>query len=616
MQDRAIAAIGKWQLEQKKDLEEVDLYVENMFPGKDWQILLLVFEITGAHDDLRCIYKGIDIENVRADDEGYRKYAYRKGSARGGDITFTTKLGFPVDKKLKTIKEATFKKVLALKDVNPVEGGYFEVIKRAFIENGNNIKSELETLFNNFEEKQSVTTGLSFKIIIDNKDHYLRDFELIKRIIIGSGAEVNFIHAGTESKTKNKISSVSGLEKEDIFGFAAPFKYSSPDKPGFIAGFFNKKKNWRNYPISADETLVLEIGRKFIQQNLTGYFYGHEYMMIPHPILKTDKESLKRVINLLKTAFDEEKKAKKEKKRIAEDRIQKLIANEKNFFNLDILFYKEDKKTRAITIELMLEEVLPSRFRELFIDVPAILNRNRLFKNAIIIKKHQQGLTFNYGIVKEIFDIKFLDVVNKLFLGNKLSGDFVFENIMTLIRKKYNDSKTKDGFVEPVHWIVFKAILVLQYLQELKIITNNKNYNYMETENHQKTEKSFNLERFNEFVKENSSFLDSDIKVGIFAVGVLVRFLFDIQQASLHNTPFEGKLRGYKLNPELLMNIYTEALDKIQKYKSFYAYQELREIISKYFVVNWGELKGLSNNELSFYFVAGLELGMEFKKKD
>ena len=34
MQDRAIAAIGKWQLEQKKDLEEVDLYVENMFPGK------------------------------------------------------------------------------------------------------------------------------------------------------------------------------------------------------------------------------------------------------------------------------------------------------------------------------------------------------------------------------------------------------------------------------------------------------------------------------------------------------------------------------------------------------------------------------------------------------
>jgi len=34
MQDKAIAAIGQWQLEQKKDLDEVDLYIENMFPGE------------------------------------------------------------------------------------------------------------------------------------------------------------------------------------------------------------------------------------------------------------------------------------------------------------------------------------------------------------------------------------------------------------------------------------------------------------------------------------------------------------------------------------------------------------------------------------------------------
>ena len=100
MQDKAIAAIGRWQLEEKKNLEPVDLYIENMFPGKDWQMLLLIFEITETNGELSCNYKGIDIEKVSADNEGYRKYAYRKGSARGGDVTFTTKLGFPVDKKL------------------------------------------------------------------------------------------------------------------------------------------------------------------------------------------------------------------------------------------------------------------------------------------------------------------------------------------------------------------------------------------------------------------------------------------------------------------------------------------------------------------------------------
>ena len=64
MQDRAIAQIGHWQLELNKDLDPVDLYIENMFPGKDYQMLLLVFEITNINGELTCNYNGIDIEKV------------------------------------------------------------------------------------------------------------------------------------------------------------------------------------------------------------------------------------------------------------------------------------------------------------------------------------------------------------------------------------------------------------------------------------------------------------------------------------------------------------------------------------------------------------------------
>lgn len=38
MQDRVIAQIGHWKLEMNKKLDPVDLYIENMFPGKDYQI--------------------------------------------------------------------------------------------------------------------------------------------------------------------------------------------------------------------------------------------------------------------------------------------------------------------------------------------------------------------------------------------------------------------------------------------------------------------------------------------------------------------------------------------------------------------------------------------------
>ena len=619
MQDRAIAAIGEWQLNKSKDGEPVDLYIENMFPGKDYQILLLIFEITSNNVELSCEYKGIDIEKVSVEKNNYRKYAYRKGSANGGDITFTTKISSPVVKKIQALKNKTFRNVLDFDNGKHAETKYFNLLKICFIKNEKLITEQIDEEFKHFSKGQIVSTGLSFKIINNGITKYLRDFDLIKSILIVSGATTNYIHSGTKSKTKNKLSSLSGEISEEVYGFAAPFKYSSPDKPGFISGFFNKKLNWRNYPISSKETLILELGRRYIQQNLTGDFYGHKYMTVPHPIIKTNAADLEKIINLLKTAFDDEKKSKKEKKKRAEDRVQRLIAQEKNYFNLDILFYKENKITKAISINLMLEEILPSRFRQLFINAPEKVNKNRLFKNALYTKKGGlQDLFFSYQIVKNFFDKDFLDIVQKLFLGKNISHNYIFEHIIGLIRKNFNASKTQGGYVEITDWTVKKAIMLIAYLQVLRIINYNQNYKYMDVQSSQKKESRFNLDGFNDFVKENSNFLDSDIKVGIFAVGVLVRFLYDIQSQSLNtkNPPFENKLRGYKLNPELIMNVYTEALDKIQKYqKSNYIYTELREVINKYFIVKSNELGKMTNNELSFYFVAGLELGKQFKNK-
>jgi len=610
MQDKAIAAIGALQLEKNKDLEPVDLYIENMFPGKDYQMLLLVFEITNNNSELNCEYKGIDIERVGQGEEGYRKYAYRKWSARGGDINFTTKISLPIDKKIHNIQINQFNKVLKRKGE---EIPNFKLLKNTFDIKKDEITKDITSVFENFDRKQLTATGLSFRILLNGEKRYLRDFNVIKEIIIESSSETKYTHTGVESRTKEKVCSVSGEKEKDIYGFAAPFKYSSPDKPGFISGFFNKKKNWRNYPISSDEALKLELGQKFIKQNLSGYFYGYEYLIVPHPIIKAEIEKLKKIIKLITTAFETEKKETKEEKRRAEDRVQKTIAAEENYFNLDILFFQEDKKTQAINILLMLEEILPSRFRKLFIEAPEVINKNALFKDAITIKKGTQDLKFSFQIIKHFFDKDFLAVVQKIFLGKPLSTNFVFENIIKLYRKNYNAGKTSDNWTEPGLWTVKKAIMLLYYLQGLEIINYNKIYKYMETENIEKKKTTFNVEAFNRFVAENESFLDSNVKVGVFAVGILIRFLFDIQQANLNNTPFENKLRGYKLNPELLKYVYTEALAKIEAYISFYVYEDLRQIINEYFLVNSNKLNALSNNELSFYFVAGLELGKTFK---
>lgn len=117
-------------------------------------------------------------------------------------------------------------------------------------------------------------------------------------------------------------------------------------------------------------------------------------------------------------------------------------------------------------------------------------------------------------------------------------------------------------------------------------------------------------------MSENNGFLDSEYKVGIFSVGILVRLLLNIQQVNLGNTPFEKKLKGYNLSAELLKNIYIEALSKISQYQSFYAYSNLHEFIDRYFILNIHKVNKISNNELSFYLVSGLEFGNQFKNTE
>lgn len=616
MQDKAIAQIGHWQLEQNRDLDPVDLYIENMFPGKDYQMLLLVFEITSNNGELACEYKGIDIEKVKKDSTRYRKYAYRKGtSGRAGDVTITTKISDT--KKLENIRDLQFLKFND-RNENVKEIGIFKLLEKEYKSRYTTIKSEVEGILKGSPKEEKESLGISIGIDEVSNRKYLNDFLTVRQIIAEAYLDSKISQNNKESKTESRRCSVSGQVAEDIYGFAAPFKYSSPDKPGFISGFFNKEKFWRNYPVSSKEALALEYGKKYIKQHLTGYFYGHEFLFVPHPIFRSNHHELEMIVELLKDAFStaREKKISKEERSEAEEYVQKMIAGQENYFYLDMLFYSEDKKTEAISIEMMLEEVLPSRFNKLFIEVPERVNRNPLFKNSIVIKKVEQDLKFSFGIVSDIFGDKFLDIVQRIFLGKPISKAFLFERVIAVIRKNYNESHTQDKWTEPAGWTVLKAILLINYLQELTIIENNKNYKYMDTIVTEKKTSRFSLDGFNQFVKENESFLDSDIKVGIFAVGVMVRFLFDIQHANLSNTPFENKLRGYKLNPELLMQVYTEALDKIQKYqKNFYVYGDLREVISHYFVTKKQELVSLSNNELSFYFVAGLEMGRKFKNE-
>ncbi|UBM60786.1 TIGR02556 family CRISPR-associated protein [Marinilongibacter aquaticus] len=609
MQDQAIVEIGKLKLRGMGNKKPYEFFIENMFPKKEnYDMLVLRFKVMNTENVLSIVYDSIDIE--KASEKNYLKYAYRKGSSRGGDITFTTKTG-DVHKKFKTLLEQQLPKIAA---ANSGDSFYFELLLN-FLKDESNFKkvvAELSNVYASLPKDQQNASGFTFCFTINGEDKYLSDFEIIQEILNGSGTIEKSKKYDVISEGHEQLCSICFEQKPIVHGFASPFKYATVDKPGMVSGFFNQATNWKNYPICTDCSLEFELGKNYVYNKLSKYFYGKSYFAIPKTLLKKDNNNLERALRLIENLYDSD--ISQEKTRKDEDRIWKLIGNENDFFNLNLLFHERDSKTDAIKIKLLLEEIVPSRFRLLFIDTPKQINGHELYKKATFIKKEPADLTFHFGLLKDFFKDDFYGIVQRVFMLEKMDTEILYGRFMQLLRSNRNKSKTSDTYIN-LKLDILKAHMVMSYLQALSILDYNQNYPFMEKTIEAKAEKgkSFDMYKLQAFVKDNPGFLDTDYKVGIFSVGILVRLLMNIQQAELGNTPFENKLKGYNINHESLKSIYKEALLKLNQYKGFYAYNDFKDFVAQYFVLNAHALPKMSNNEISFYFIAGVQFGSQFR---
>ncbi|WP_338876715.1 TIGR02556 family CRISPR-associated protein [Spirosoma sp. SC4-14] len=616
MQDKAIAAIGKLALQASGQVEPYKLYVQNMFPGVNYDMIVAIFSLNEQDGKLSCLFEGVDVEKVS--ETTYPKYLYRGGSPRGGDITFTTKAG-DLSKKLNTLLTVQLKNAIALCRVENYQDdlNLLLALQHRLSIDYASVLAALQGAYNQMDKKRQQSSGLTICFESDDVRRYLADFPIFQKQILLSGTSGKSEKYGVTSQGSNQLCSVCLKQKPLLHGFASPFKYATVDKPGMVSGFFNQRNNWKNYPICSDCSLDFEYGQKYIAQKLKKYFYGSSYYAIPKTVLSSDKGGLEKALKLITNLEFQLAEASKEKR--VEDRIMQEIGKEANYFTLNLLFFEENPTTKAIKIRLLLEEIVPSRFRILFSTVPDIINKESIYKNSYRIKNEPQNLTFSFGLLKQFYEDDFYGIVNDVFVGRSINRQTLYNRFMAVIRANYNKAQTSDGYVEPVGLTVLKAHFVLNYLAHLKLITTNQFITMLPEEDisekpEDKYGRAFDETKFRQFVADNTNFLDDDYKVGIFAVGVLVRLLLNIQQRELGNTPFEKKLKGYNLNPETLKTIYLETMAKLAQYRDYgKRYDSLSQIISEYFTLNSHRLPAISNNELSFYFVAGIEMASRFR---
>jgi len=118
-------------------------------------------------------------------------------------------------------------------------------------------------------------------------------------------------------------------------------------------------------------------------------------------------------------------------------------------------------------------------------------------------------------------------------------------------------------------------------------------------------------EKVNKLFTEFPDFFDQPAKRAVFMEGALAQLLLNIQYQERGADPFRTKLQGLKLDEHLVKRLLPEMQNKLEEYGKNY-YRELEALISKY-MIQAGEGWRLSKDEISFYFVLGMNLYYMFK---
>ncbi|OPY60480.1 MAG: CRISPR-associated protein (cas_TM1802) [Syntrophorhabdaceae bacterium PtaU1.Bin034] len=226
--------------------------------------------------------------------------------------------------------------------------------------------------------------------------------------------------------------SICGKIQEKVSARTLVYGFDTDDKPGFIAGGFDKTQNWRNIPVCSECRTFLTQGRKFIDSRLNFKFYGLNHCLIPQ-LLVGNADVLEDIINILSDSHKSVSLRHRIKRRLTDDEneILEFLSGSKDNMTLNFLFLQKSKSAERIT--LLIEDVFPSRIRAIF--------EARDHVDSVFSE------TYNFGKIRTFFsksdpekrsnDLNkyFLEIVDAVFRGKWIDFSFLTRFHMDVIRR-------------------------------------------------------------------------------------------------------------------------------------------------------------------------------------
>ncbi len=553
-------------------------------------------------------YAGIGYPAYQPEDGD--QYLYKRGAAQGGDYTPSSRLSrdgetktFIVEKTLKRF-QSCFKNLLIKKSLIEEDRQLINNLQANLTDHYKEIETEISKLAHELNQKD----GYLITFVINSKT--LSQYKVFENAILEDFYSKSYTSDSHKSIGNNQICSICSQKKGEVYGLSRNFSFYTLDKWSFITSGFDIEKAWRNYPVCPECLLEIEFGGRELMSQLRFSFCGFSYLLIPKLII-SKSEKLKEVYDSLRY-FNDPSLGGEVKQDIidGENEVLDLFKDQKNSINLFFLFYKIENS--AFRILLSLEGIKPSLIKELYnaqdktekhsmftkikaLEIP--FSKKSVYESRFTFKTIRRF--FGRDKIKGNFDKSFLEIIGKIFTLKPISYQYLIARFMSELRYQFvNDYpsliQTSDAF------------LILYFLYHLDLIrVKGGNMTYFH-ENEMEKEFATHFEGHKEFFNTHE-------RCSTFLVGVLVQKLLNLQYELKNASPFKKNLNGLQITEKLLKKIFVKAQNKLIEYDKNY-YVSLKVLTSKYF--EGSDFTKISGDEISFYFVTGMNLNKLFLKKE
>jgi CRISPR-associated protein Csh1 len=486
----AIKVLGEHET-AKEGIKSVDQYIEKAKLKNTKKVICIVFR----KDIEKLVYDHTHLEDY--DSSGSTKYLYKTTQHKRYDVTPTAKIKKITKGKVKekivdleSVAENTKKRLFLWFSTYNNKNSIVSSLKRVFEEKQKEIFSDFVDKYKDLriykDEKnktidEQANSILTIKIIENNEEKYLGDFELFKNILIDE-AERKFSYRKSfgESESKGNGFCCVCQKNGEVLGFAFPFSFYTVDKRGFAPEFI-REDSWKRLPICKECAKHLTAGKEFLDTYLLKrrFYHGYQFYVIPHFILGEIDG------NLIKEIKREEKKEEYEGLLIEDDFILEPLKEKGDVLNLIFMFIKP-KQGGNFDIARYIEDVPPSWINKLDNTLKEVNNlsifKEETLKKIGIVGKKKSGDFKNIdysgtrigGLIATFFPSSketgvyskyFIDIVGDILAQRAINRDLVMNAFMREIRNKHVN---ENGWNEKV--FALKSLMLLLFLNKLNLI--------------------------------------------------------------------------------------------------------------------------------------------------